>query len=599
MAKNEGNGIVRAWHGPGEGDGAPDSGPGAEAGADYDAAYEHAEAGRTAEADAICRKILTSDPTHAEALHLLGAIAAKSGNAPSAIELFNRALAAKPDFAKAHSNLGALLLARDEAEEAVDHFEKAIDLEPNLATAHNNLGNALMRWRRFGDAEKAFEQAVQLEPENELACNNLGAALLRQGRADEAIARFEKATELDPNLAMAHNNLGNALIQKKNFEGAATSYRRALELSPDLAKAHSNLGTLLEVLGRYDEAEETLNRALDLNPDDTEARYNHAAVHNFVPGDPEIGKLQELLEREGMSEDQRNPLLFALGKAHDDIGLHAEAFSYYRQANEEMARRVTFNASHHRKEIIEIKRVFRDRRCPASGSSREVEHVPIFIVGMSRSGKTLVESLLSQHGDVFGAGESLEWKNAVDKVLDKYSVSESFPNCMGFLVDEQIREIGKIYMEVISKYSQESRFFVNTKPESYLHIGLILQALPFARVIYCHRDPLDNCLFIYFKRYLGGVPYSYDLRNIASYYADYQEMIAHWQRLYGNRILSVGYEDLVRNPVETGAEIYEYCGLQSYPTAIRFAFTTDEIGHWKHYEPYLGPLREALGGLAH
>ncbi len=145
--------------------------------------------------------------------------------------------------------------------------------------------------------------------------------------------------------------------------------------------------------------------------------------------------------------------------------------------------------------------------------------------------------------------------------------------------------------------SPNSKLFTNTTPGNYLYIGMILQALPMAKIIYCHRDPIDNCLFVYFYRYARGQYYSHDLSNLASYYADYQDLMAHWRRLYGDRILSVRYEDLVRNPAKTGAGIYEYCGLEYDPTAVRHAFTTDEIGHWKHYEPYLDTLRQALGGL--
>jgi hypothetical protein len=166
------------------------------------------------------------------------------------------------------------------------------------------------------------------------------------------------------------------------------------------------------------------------------------------------------------------------------------------------------------------------------------------------------------------------------------------------LTDGQIREMGEIYMKDVSKPSPKSRFFVDTMPENYPYVGLIFQALPSARMIHCHRDPLDNCLFVYFQRYqlrLGKHRYSYDLRNIASYYADYEDVMAHWRKIYGDRILGVRYEETVLNPTETTARIYAFCGLEYDPGAIRAEFTTDEIGHWKHYESYLGPLRQALG----
>ena len=149
-------------------------------------------------------------------------------------------------------------------------------------------------------------------------------------------------------------------------------------------------------------------------------------------------------------------------------------------------------------------------------------------------------------------------------------------------------------MEQIVQDSPNSKYFVNTLPGNYKSIGLMLQALPSAKIIYCHRDPMDNCLLVYFTSYAHGNVHSYDLANVGSYYADYQELMAHWRGLYGDRILSVRYEELVRNPADVGARIYEFCGLDYDPGAVESAFTTDEIGHGKRYEPHLAALRQAL-----
>ena len=250
----------------------------ASGGSDYEAAYSHALAGRLANAEALCREILATTPDHADALHLLGAIAAKRGEGSSAIELFGRALAIKPDFAKAHSNLGAVLLRQGDTEQAIDHIEKAIELAPDLADAHNNLGNALLKCARLEDAAKAFARAIEAAPGDTLAYNNLGALLVRQGKIDEAISRFEKAMELDPALAMAHNNLGNALKEKGDFEGASACLGRALELNPALAEVHSNLGTIYKSLGRLDDALACHDKALELKPDFDRARFHRALV---------------------------------------------------------------------------------------------------------------------------------------------------------------------------------------------------------------------------------------------------------------------------------------------------------------------------------
>ena len=305
------------------------------------------------------------------------------------------------------------------------------------------------------------------------------------------------------------------------------------------------------------------------------------------------------MDQEATSENQRSRILCCLGKAHDDIGRYAEAFSYYSAANDENSKRANFNASRHKKGIAEIKRVFREPHGSAADDSGDAEHVPVFVVGMSRSGKTSVESLLSQHENAYSVGDRFRWYGVIEKILKKYSVSELFPNCMSYLSDDQIKEMGSIYMQNILEDSAQSKILINTSPRNVPYIGVIFQALPMAKVIHCHRDPMDNCLSVYFRQYQGRYwDFSYDLDTVASFFVGYRDLMAHWQRLYGDRILDVRYEDLVRDPADIGARIFEYCGLDFDPAAVRDAFTTGEIGHWRHYEPYLGPLRQALGDLA-
>ena len=300
MARKEGEKKLQAGDGSGTGDGARNEGVEAEAGADlaspkrgyapahrsataregakasFDAAYAHAAAGRIAQAETICRRILTSDPTHAEALHLLGGIATQKGSARFAIELFKQALKAKPGFAKAHANLGALLMNRGEAEEAVDHFEKAIKSEPDFALAHNNLGIALKAQGKFEAAVASYRKAIALKPNYAEAHNNLGNALASkgQGKFEAAVASYRKAIALKPNYADAHYNLGNVLKTQGNFEATVASYRKAIALKPNYPEAHNNLGNALKDQGRLKEAVASYRKATALKPNYAEAHYN-------------------------------------------------------------------------------------------------------------------------------------------------------------------------------------------------------------------------------------------------------------------------------------------------------------------------------------
>jgi tetratricopeptide (TPR) repeat protein len=293
-------------------------------GAEYDVAYRHVVAGRLMEAESVCRAILASDPNHAEALHLMGGIAAKSGKVPPAIEFFNRALKVKPDFAKALNNLGTLLLGRGETDRAITHFEKAIAAEPGSSDAHNNLGSALMHVGRYKDAIEEFERAIAADPENVLACNNLGVTLLSEDRAEDAIARFNRAVELKPDLATTHANLARALTRKGDFEGAAAAYGRALEIDPAQAVSLNSLGIVYRHLGRFDEALAAQEKAIEAMPEFARARFLRAvlllAMGRFEEGFEAF--LSRPLGAGGAGEAYRRPLPAELDET--DIFLRRE-----------------------------------------------------------------------------------------------------------------------------------------------------------------------------------------------------------------------------------------------------------------------------------
>ncbi len=476
-------------------------------------------------------------------------------------------------------------------------YRRILEIHPKNAHALYLLGSIVHQTGKYDAAIDLFGKAIESDPKQAVFYINLGSALLQHGQLDEAIASFRSALGIEPDSAETHSNLGIALREQGRLDQAIVCFRRAVSINPNFAVAHDNLGNALREKGKLDEAISCHRGALEIDPDWVPAHCNHATLHKHVPGDPNIDKLEQLLARHHRPEEERNQLLFALGKAYDDIGRYAEAFSYYRQGNEERARRVDFNAADHRRQIREIERAFSERPRSVGDDSKHMGQVPIFVVGHSKSGKTLVESLLSHHQDVHAAGETRGWSEAIGNVLEKYSIADTYPTFMAVLDEEKIDEIGRIYLEYVSRLAPGCRFFVNTTPLNVQFVGLILQAISSARVIYCRRDPLDNCLFAYLTRYKTQY-YSYDFKNLASHYADYYDIMAYWQSLYGDRILTIGYEKLVRDPTETGALIYHYCGLEYDPAVVGATLTTDEIGHWRHYEPYLGPLRQALGDLA-
>ncbi len=566
------------------------------------------------EAIASYRRAIELDPDLADAHNNLGNVLRFQQNLEEAGACYRRVIEINPNIAAAHNNLGMTLEQQERADEAIACFQRALGINPKFEDAHVNLAGVFRAQERFAEAETCYRRALELKPDNATSLYELGNVLKDQEKLDEAVAAYERALEINPDAAETHNSLGIAKKNQDKLDEAVACYQRSIALLPENAEAHNNLGNALKDQGKIDEAIASYRRAMEFRANFAEAYCNFAKVHDFAADDPEVQTLKDLYDVEDMSEDNKTHILVALGKAHDDFGSYGEAFSYHERANKETARARPYDATDHRRQVAEIIRAHPQALPLASLNLADVERIPVFVIGNSRSGKSLAESLLCQHPDVYGAGESREWTVAVQEVAKTYGISMGplddappdspdpvEPPRDGYAIslsEKHVKEIGERYLESIASQAPEARYFVNTMPTYYPHVSLILRALPAARVIYCRRDPLDNCLFMYFYRYKAGNGYSYNLENTGSYYADYQDVMTHWLKLYGDRILSVRYEDLVGNPVDTGTRIFEYCGLEYDPKTIKAEFTADEIGRAKHYEPYLGPLRKALGKWA-
>jgi tetratricopeptide (TPR) repeat protein len=554
--------------------------------------------GRLPEAKSGFQQILQTDPNQPVALHLLGVIAYQTGKHDLAVDLIKKALAIKPDYAEAHYNLGNALRELVKLDEAEASYQKALTINPDSAASHRNLGIVFRKQGKLDEAVVSYQNALSIKPDYAEAHISLGNAFSDQGKLDEAVASYHKALAIKPDSAATHNNLGLALRELVKLDEAVTSYHKALAIKPNFAEAHSNLGNALKEMGKLDEAVTSFQKALAIKPDYADAHYSLCLARKNLPGDPQILKVRELLESRSLLVDEKTKLQFALAKALDDTGVYEEASSYFRRANEAMAKQAIarhkqFDRIGHRKTVNEVKRVVFRQRPRAAKKKAEAEHTPIFVVGMSRSGKTLVESLLGQHDGVLKNGEGFEFHNAINEVRNNYALPKFPPKFMETLNDKQIDEIGALYTQKSTSKFPEAQYSVNTMPGQFLHLGLIFNALANAKVIYCLRDPLDCCLLQYFQRNTR-IAYANNFADIAWYCADYEEMMSHWKKLYGNQILDVRYEDLVSNPDETGRLVFQHCGLDLDPAKVCSAFTTDEIGHWRHYPEEADILRRAL-----
>ena len=301
-------------------------------------------AGRLVEAEQMCQQIINAKRDLFDALHLLAVVQSRLGKKDVALASYDRALTLRPDYAEALSNRGNALSELKRFEEALASYDRALTLRPDYAEALSNRGNALKELRRFDEALASYDRALTLRPDYAEALYNRGISLHELRRFDEALASYDRALMLQPNYAEALCNRGTTLHELKRFEEALASYDRAITLQPDYAEAHNNLGAALMQLGQLSEARAALERSVKLAPRKAKYRRNLGEITRFVAGDAHLAALEKLAEDSAtLSVDDRIELHFALGKAYEDVGRHAEAFSQWLDGNALKRQQITYN----------------------------------------------------------------------------------------------------------------------------------------------------------------------------------------------------------------------------------------------------------------
>ena len=548
-----------------------------------------------------------------------------------------RAAELLPQDAAAHNNLGNALAVRGRFDEAMASFRQALLLRADFAEAHNNIGNVLLDLGQLDQAAASYRQALELKPDYAEACNNLGNASRGLGRLDEAVASLRQAIALRADFADAHNSLGMVLRDLARLDEAVASYHHAIELNPGFADAHSNLAIALRLQGRTAEAEASCRKALQINPAsaativvlaearadqgqfaEAEALFKRAI--ELEPESPEawaaIPRLRRMtrddsrwlaqaqrVAAQSLSPRQEAPLRYAIAKYFDDLKEFEQAFANYQRANQLTAK---YRIKHDRQQLTQaVDRVVQssDKRWTSqTGGHGNLSMRPVFIVGMVRSGTTLVEQILASHPAVFGAGELAFWNSAAAMYHSSALGGGMSANIVGKLADD--------YLRLLEHLSAHAVRVVDKMPANFLHMGLIHAALPNARFIHMQRDPIDTCLSIYFQHFETGHSYANDLDDLAHAYRQYLRVMAHWRlALPANLILDLPYEGLVADQEAWSRKIVEFVGLPWDPRCLEFERThrtvitaskwqvrqrinSASIERWRNYEKFLGPLKE-------
>ena len=565
-------------------------------------------------------EILAVEPNHGESLRMIGVIAHQNGDLGKALDFLNRSLLCNNARADTWKNRGDLYLSTGDARSAVSDYEQALRLQPIFVDVFNNIGVALQQLGHFASAAKYFQEAIRLRPSLANAHNNLGNVLREQGKLAEAGAAYAKALELAPDYADAAYNFAICLHEQGELDQAVAHYRHALRLNPNWANAYNNLGSALKEQGLLDEAITQFQEALKHAPEHALAIYNLselAAVGQYAFPPSQLETVKALVARDSVPPLERSLGGFALATVYNRQGNYDEAFAYCRQANE--LRRgiraegtMPFDPTGHRALVERIiathdDAYFQDVR--AWGFDTDM---PIFIIGMPRSGTTLVEQILASHPLVFGAGE-------IDEV-PRFSARFKTRAAVDFYTDkvvptkEAARELAATYLAYLTSLSKGADRVTVKTLENVLHLGVIATLFPRARIIHCRRDPLDICVSCYFQNF-REIDFAWSLEDIGAYYCAYERLMAHWARVLPLPIHEVVYEQLIHDQEVVTRDLLGFCGLHwdehclnffntrrvvrtASSVQVRKPMTAKAIGRWINYRTHLGPLFKALGRFA-
>ena len=489
-------------------------------------------------------------------------------------------------------------------------YRQVLSIDPRNVAALWRLGIVCHQSGRIDEGILLVNNAVSIQPDFADGHNSLGILLQEKGDLDGAVSCFQKALAINPALAEAHNNLGNAYLDQKEFERAIESFHKALAMKPDFAEVCYNLAKVYKRQGLIDEAKESYRKALAIRPDYAEAHRYLSRLRKYSGYDGHMREMDGLMAREGGTDYQRMHLAFALGKAYGDFGEYEKSFDYLLIGNRLKRKYIHYSTAETKAYFDTIKKVFDHSFVLQNLDRGNPDDTPVFILGMPRSGTSLVEQILASHPDVYGGGELDDFRQITLRLTKSRLPEEAFA-CLPGDNGRIIKLIGPEYLKAIRRFSSGARFITDKMPHNFLLIGVILLALPKAKIIHCVRDPSDNCFSVFRNYFSHEHNYAYDLEELGEYHLLYQDLMHYWHDVFPGMIYDISYEKLVSDQEGESRKLMTRCGLAWSESCLTFYKTPgavstmsaaevrkpiyrDSVQLWKRYEKQLQPLTEVL-----
>jgi len=605
-------------------------------------------AGDAATSQTVLEPLARSQPNWAAAHYELGLTLGVRRNGEGAVAALRRAVSLKPEMPDAWRALGDHLtaigdaVAADEAyaqhikfstndprllEAAAALCENRIPVAESLLRAHlkqfptdlpalRMLAEVAARLQRYADAEVLLERALELAPSFVPARHNYAVVLHRQRKIKAAWEQVQKLVEADP-LNPGYRTLKAAIASGiGEYDQALELYAGVLAEYPHNARVWMSYGHSLKTANRQTDCVQTYRKSIELAPQLGEAYWSLANLKTFKFEPADIEAMQTQLARGKLTPEDRFHFHFALGKAFEDAAQFAESFKHYEEGNSLRRKGVGYDADWNSEQMRRMQALFTPQFFAARAGQGASAPDPIFIVGLPRSGSTLLEQILSSHPQVEGTMELADMPNLVRELGGSQVRAKSkYPESIAALDADALLALGERYLELTRIYRRtDAPFFIDKLPNNFAHTGLIHLILPRAKIIDARRHPLGCCFSGYKQHFARGQHFTYNLDDIGRYYRDYVELMAHYDAVLPGRVHRVIYEQLIEDTEGEVRRVLDYCGLPFDQRCLRFyenerAVRTasseqvrrpiyrEGVDHWVNYEPWLGPLKSALGSV--
>ncbi|MGH8197353.1 MAG: tetratricopeptide repeat-containing sulfotransferase family protein [Steroidobacteraceae bacterium] len=602
---------------------------------------------RPEEAERLLREVIAAAPTFAKPHEDLGYLLMQAKRPADALPLLERATHLDPNLDRAWFNLGKALALLGRGKEADAAFEKSFALSPErrlmaLAAEHQREGRfeeAERLYRRvLGDnpknvdalrllaqiavktdhadeAETLLERAIALAPDYQMAIIDLGRVYKDQDRFAEALERFDRAIALDPGSPQAHYLRAATLARASFTYDAIDAYRQCLALRPSHSGALLGLGHVLKAVGDYDGAVESYHACIKNAPDSGETHWSLANLKTYRFDDATVAEMERHAASASGGPQSEVNFLFALGKAYEDRGDFERAWHFYRGGNEKQRALVAYDPVQTEAVNDRIVDVYTTEFHGERNGAGHPDPAPIFILGLPRSGSTLLEQILASHSQVEGTSELPYIGRIANSLNRNRERGINYPEAMRELTPANLRTHGEEYLAWAKMHRRSGAArFIDKMPNNFPNVGFISLVLPNARIIDARRHPLDACFSCYRQLFAKGQNFTYDLTEIGEYYLQYQRMMDHWAAVVPERVLTVQYEEVVTDFETQVRRLLDFCGLTWEDACLRFyeserpirtpsaeqvrqPIYDRSVGHWLNYERHLGELIDVIAPI--